>query len=365
MEDKLRLGIIISSQILIILWLSPVSLSNTPDNFASAHSWDNHTAISTIEDILEPVVNFWNISLYRGDRIRRTINFEDEDTVEPKKTNYRIYHRDRYNDPDNYFYDGYNPRPHGRRGGRGYAFASAGGGSRGWNGGGGDYNYKGKGWNPAGTGGGGNNHYNPSVNKYGGGGPLSFIPGKGVSTGGGGGGGVSSSSAASASSSGGGRVPPRAPPETAVRIVTCEISDTCHNFVHCASHTYTYLRARDRCCLLRQQPSHKGMCCSGHSKSAPGNPSGKPFSAYPADKVGVPDIPESSLATAAEKGYEYKEKYNKIEDRLLELNIIVERGTAAYGHLQFFQVFDTAALSCIIAYDLRFSYGFTLIFMVM
>ncbi|CAL8121494.1 unnamed protein product [Orchesella dallaii] len=246
-----------------------------------------------------------------SDRFARQILYDDDDLSK----NYRRY-----------------PYGGNRRNGRGYgsgpgAFAYAGGGG-GWASAGG----YGKGWGSK-----GNQHYNPSLNKYGGGGPLAFIPSKGNGGGGrGGGGGATSFASAGAGASSGPSSKGVAKAETQVHIVTCDVGDKCHSFVHCAAHTYTYFRGQDRCCFTSKQ--NKGMCCEAKYPTVnPETTTGKHFNSYPTDKVAVPEISQSSLAAAAKKGYGYKEKYNTIEDRLLELNLVVQKGTAAFGHLQFFQ----------------------------
>lgn len=220
-----------------------------------------------------------------------------------------------------------------------FAFASAGGG---WAGAGTGFGGE-KGWGPP-KGNRGTKHYSPSLNKYGGGGPLAFVPGKGgggrqfaPNAGNSGNPGNAGSAGASASAGAGNREV--IVPETTVHIVTCDVRDKCHSFVHCASYPFNYLRAQDRCCLMQKLQGRKGICCDArYPENDNGNSAGKPFKSYATDKVRIPDISESSLADAAKKGYEYKEKYNQIEDRLHELNIVVQRGTPEYGHLQFFQV---------------------------
>lgn len=67
-------------------------------------------------------------------------------------------------------------------------------------------------------------------------------------------------------------------------------------------------------------------------------PIGNHFRPYSTAIVKIHTIPDESLHLAAEKGYEFKEIYKNIEDQILELGIVVKRGTAAFGHLQFFQV---------------------------
>lgn len=347
MSLKLELECTVAFVTFLFLHLPALTVSEETQNyFPVLKSLNDNRTVTVIEKLVDPVGKYLNTTI-----TRHASNLLHSDSLEDAAVKYRRYHN---KDQDFLYDDGaFYPRPHGRRGGRGYggsgsfAFASAGGGgwaaAGGGNAGGAGYGTRGKGWNPrkGSSGGDGvpNNHYNPSVNKYGGGGPLSFVPGKGFNHGGKGGAGTSSSASANA---GGGGITPILPPqaEVTVHIVTCEVSDKCQNFVHCASHAYAYLHDQDRCCVIRQQQNNKGLCCSGHSASPPqGNPTGRHFNPYATDKVSVPDISESSLATAASKGYEYKEKYQKTEDRLLELNIVVERGTAAYGHLQFFQVY--------------------------
>jgi len=318
------------------------------DNNYPVSSWNGTLGPATkadyyfLEGVQEPSGQSMRLLRNSSDRFARQVIFEEE---EPSK-NYRRYH-----------FGG------NRRDGRGYgsggtaftntqllknglnlmsittdsrvflcvsafAFSSAGGGWAGAGNGGGGY---GKGWNSK-----GNKHYNPSLNKYGGGGPLAFIPSKGS-------GGATSFASASGGASASGEGPGNgvAVVETQVQIVTCDSGDKCHSFVHCAAHSYTYFRAKERCCLLQKQ--NKGMCCEANYPTE--STAGKHFNPYPTDKVAVPDISQSSLAAAAKKGYEYKEKYNQIEDRLLELNLVVQKGTPAYGHLQFFQVRHSTLLT--------------------
>jgi hypothetical protein len=120
-----------------------------------------------------------------------------------------------------------------------------------------------------------------------------------------------------------------------VRVVICDVIDKCQQFSYCGSQSYDYLRSKDRCCIQVKQ--NKGMCCDGKYPEPSSSP-GINFGPYQTDKVPAPDISEASLRTAATKGYEYQTTYRSIENRLLELNIVVEKGTAAFGHLQFFQV---------------------------
>jgi hypothetical protein len=195
-----------------------------------------------------------------------------------------------------------------------------------------------------------NHHYNPSVNKYGGGGPLNYNPGKkpkpnygssyvpshilpGI-----GGGGVSSAGGgASVGGSGNPGKEVTAISEDALAIVICEVTEKCHAFTHCASHSNDYLTSKNRCCIQTRKQV-KGMCCDANYPVISAN-TGRNFNPYPTDTIPVPDISQSSLQTAAAKGYDYQARYRTIENRLLELNIVVERGTSAHGHLQFFQVY--------------------------
>lgn len=220
-----------------------------------------------------------------------------------------------------------------------------------------------------------NQHYNPSVNKYGGGGPLThkpkafggwpspqkpnfgnsyvpsnLLPALGGGMGGAiapGGSGGSVGNSFGGSRPGGGTRP--LPPirgggigtyndfsEDSVTIVICEIGENCKTFTHCASYSSEYLGSKDRCCIQTRKQV-KGMCCEGGYPVVPINP-GQHFNPYSTSHIQVPDISQSSLQTAAAKGLEYHSKYGAIENRLLELNIIVEKGTAAHGHLLFFQV---------------------------
>lgn len=81
------------------------------------------------------------------------------------------------------------------------------------------------------------------------------------------------------------------------------------------------------------------MCCPAAYPTETGaEVIGNHFRPYGRGVVTVPGISEESLAEAASFGYGYAEKYNDIEVRLLEINAVVQRGTPAYGHLQFFQV---------------------------
>lgn len=160
--------------------------------------------------------------------------------------------------------------------------------------------------------------------------------GGGVRPGVGGGGGGHRPGGGDGGSGGGGVIPEIDISEDAITIVLCEVVEKCHIFVHCASYSSDYLGSKERCCF-QPRKQEKGMCCDGSYPLTSAN-AGRHFSPYPTDTVPVPDISHSSLQTAAAKGYEYQARYRSIENQLLELNIIVEKGTAAHGHLLFFQV---------------------------
>lgn len=320
--------------LVIVLPSKTFSDKDIPWTFGGISEYGNRSFALNLEDSIGPIGKFWNSSVLENED---GTNLNDK---KPKKYR-RFYGKGVVNvygpvESD----DDYLDHHHTRRGYGSFAFAGSGG----WNGGGGGYG--GKGWNGGyggkGWGGdnGNNNHYNPGTNKYGGGGPLSFTPGKGIVPHGPGNNGGSSSASSSSSGRGVAPIIPSAPTEISLHIVACDTTDKCHNFVACASHSRRYLATKDRCCLIRQQHNNKGMCCSGHIQggTSQGNSNGHHFGPYATDKVAVPDIRESSLAAAAMKGYEYKRTYQEVEDRLLELNIVVERNTAAFGHLQFFKV---------------------------
>ncbi|CAG7729964.1 unnamed protein product [Allacma fusca] len=120
------------------------------------------------------------------------------------------------------------------------------------------------------------------------------------------------------------------------RIVTCTRGETCHNYVKCASYPQNYLSFRDRCCFVQKQS--KGMCCPPDYPTESGaEVIGNNFRPYVKTTTKVPDISENSLAAAARFGYSYSTKLKDVEVKLLELGNVVQKGSAAYGHLLFFQ----------------------------